>query len=115
MSIPRLLSSRRAVLAAMGIALISGLAVGFLLWPDPGVHETAPADAGADDAHAPLLTPAPLPTLSVTPRPGQGSITLPGDVVDAAGQPVQNAAITAEIELGPGLSVATPGFEATPA
>jgi hypothetical protein len=116
MSIPRLLSSRRAVLAAMGIALLSGLAVGFLLWPDPGAPETAPADAGADgDAHTPLLTPPPRPTLSVTPRPGQGSITLPGDVVDAAGQPVQNAAITAEIELGPGLSVAAPGFEGTPA
>jgi protocatechuate 3,4-dioxygenase beta subunit len=116
MSIPRLLSSRRAVLAAMGIALASGLVLGFLLWPDPGAPEPAPADAGAGgDAHTPLLTPPPRPNLAVAARPGTGSITLPGDVVDAAGQPVQNAAITAELELGPGLSVATPGFEATPA
>ncbi|HWN66193.1 MAG TPA: carboxypeptidase-like regulatory domain-containing protein, partial [Haliangium sp.] len=107
--------SRRAVLAAMGIALASGLALGFLLWPDPEGSPGAPADAGAaGDAHAPLLTPPPLPTVPVTPRAGQGSITLPGDVVDAAGEPVQNAAVTAELELGPGLAVVT-GIDATPA
>jgi protocatechuate 3,4-dioxygenase beta subunit len=116
MSIPRLLSSRRAVLAAMGTALASGLALGFLLWPDSGGSSGAPADAGAaGDAHTPLLTPPPLPTVPAAARPGQGSITLPGDVVDAAGEPVQNAVITAELELGPGLSVAAPGLEVTPA
>jgi protocatechuate 3,4-dioxygenase beta subunit len=116
MSIPRLLSSRRAVLAAMGIALAAGLLLGFLLWPDAGSSSRAPDDAGAaGDAHTPLLTPAPPPAVPVAARPGPGSITLPGDVVDAAGEPVPGAAVTAELELGPGLSVAAPGLDAAPA
>jgi protocatechuate 3,4-dioxygenase beta subunit len=99
----------------MGIALASGLAVGFLLWPDSDATSSAPADAGAGDARTPLLTPAPLPTVPVAARPGAGSITLPGDVVDAAGEPVQNAAVTAELELGPGLSVTASGLDVAPA
>jgi uncharacterized GH25 family protein len=112
----RLGASRRAALTAMGIALASGLVLGFLLWPDPDVPPDTPPDAArSDGANQPLLTPPPRPSVPVTERPGPGSITLPGDVVDVAGQPVVNAAVTAEIELGPGLTVATGGLSTTPA
>jgi hypothetical protein len=113
MRFPRLLSSRKAVLAALGIALASGLMLGFVLWPEPGAAPAGIEDAGVADARATLLAPPPRPEVPIA-RPGPGSITLPGDVVDAAGEPVQHGAVTAELELGPGLSVSTPGLVTTP-
>ena len=98
----------------MGIALASGLLLGFVLWPEPDAAPTGLEDAGvAADTRAPLLAPPPRPEVPIA-RPGPGSITLPGDVVDAAGEPVQHGAVTAELELGPGLSVTTTGLVTTP-
>jgi uncharacterized GH25 family protein len=116
MRFPRLLTSRKAVIAVLGIALASGLVLGFWLWPEHAAAPVSIEDAGVveDARDTPLLAPPPRPTIPGA-RPGPGSITLPGDVVDAAGQPVPNGAVTAELELGPGLSVATPGLVTTPA
>ena len=75
---------------------------------DPAGGLEAPGTSGPDRARA---VPPSLPTES---QAGTGPHTLPGTVLDAAGNPVAGAAITAEIELGPGMEVAGPGLDTTP-
>ncbi|WP_045119084.1 carboxypeptidase-like regulatory domain-containing protein [Haliangium ochraceum] len=100
------MSRRAAILAAAGIVLVLGGVLGWFLWPEPpGSLPLSDPTAPQDDPRNPLLTPGPRPEL-MQPRAGQGALSLPGDVVDAAGAPVVGAVVTAQFELGPGLTPA---------
>lgn len=97
-----------AVCSLLGVLLLAGRD------PHPGTASTV------DPARAPGPQQTPGPARTVAPslppesRAGTGPHTLPGTVLDAAGNPVPGAAITAEIELGPGMEVAGPGLDTTP-
>uniref|UniRef100_UPI003D0A9EE4 carboxypeptidase regulatory-like domain-containing protein n=1 Tax=Haliangium sp. TaxID=2663208 RepID=UPI003D0A9EE4 len=86
------------------------------LWtgPAPGPAELGDAGVARDDAGRALLAPPARPGLP-TAQSGTGTFSLVGEVVDTGGGAVAEAVVTSIIELGPGLEVAGPSLDTSPA
>lgn len=109
---PQKRSRAWAAAAIGGTLLAGGLAALFALWPGSPASGRVPADAGPAGAAAP----EPPPQLPVIPAVGTGTLIQAGSVIDVAGKPVAGAAVTAELEMGPGVTSMPPtGLSMSPA
>ncbi len=109
---PKKRSRAWAVAAIGGTLLAGGLAALFALWPGSPASGSVPGDA----APAGTTAQEPPPQLPVIPAVGTGTLIQAGSVIDVAGKPVAGAAVTAELEMGPGVTSMPPtGLSLSPA
>ena len=109
---PRRRSRAWARAAIGGTLLAGGLAVLFALWPGSPATGSVPADAAPTAGGRA----EPPPQLPVIPAVGLGTLIQAGSVIDVAGKPVAGAAVTAELEMGPGVTSMPPtGLSLSPA